>query len=87
MSVKISFVIGAIPDDDLRSLKEGFSIIAKMILSPEDSLLFNYAKGHLIQVETEDGNRAWCTILDVETVKNEDHALVIFKLEKSTGNT
>lgn len=82
MSIKISFIISEIPEDDLQGLRDGYTVIAKMILVPEDEKLFQYQKGDDIQVETENGNRLWCKILDLELMKNEDHILVIFTLRQ-----
>lgn len=82
MSIKISFIISEIPEDDLQGLREGYTIVAKMILTSEDELLFQSKKGDAIQVETENGNRLWCEIADLELMKNSDHTLVLFTLFK-----
>jgi hypothetical protein len=83
MSVKISFVIGQITDQELESLKEGYSIISKMIIPADDYSLFNYKEGENIQIETNEGNRLWCKITHLETVKDEEQVILIFTLTRA----
>jgi hypothetical protein len=51
-----------------------------MILSPDDFKLFHYAEGDPIQVETDRGERLWCTISGLEKVVTEEGVLLIFQL-------
>lgn len=80
MEYKINFIIGDIPDEEMEALKEGHTIITKMILAPDDFKVFHYSKGGRIQVETGHGNRLWCTIDDLEVVESNDRVILIFTL-------
>lgn len=70
MGVKVNFIFGQLNANEIHSLKSGERILTKMILTPDDFSLFQYAEGDYIQVETEHGDRLWCTILDLEKVKS-----------------
>ena len=83
MAIKINFVIGQISEGDFDTLASGEKVISKMILMKEDFALFRYKEGDEIQVETDDGNRQWCIILDLETIEEPDKVLLIFTLKKS----
>src|SRR5688500_15816735 len=78
--VKVRFVISQLTEDEVEALKASHPIIAKMILSPDDYKLFNYNNGELIEVETQNGNRLWCTIRDMEIVDSEERVIIIFTL-------
>ena len=80
MSIKISFIIGQLPDEDFELLKRGYSIVSKMILPPDDFKLFHYKESDKIQVETTHGARLWCTIDHLEIVKDEERVILIFNL-------
>lgn len=80
MSIKITFIIGQLSIDEFEQLKNGYSIISKMILSPDDFKLFHYKQGDKIQVETKDGLRLWCKIDHLEVLKSEERVILIFKL-------
>lgn len=81
MTVRINFVIGQISDGDFEMLESGYNIISKMILTRDDFDLFHYSEGDRIQVETENGNRLWCRILNLETIGEEERILLIFTLQ------
>jgi hypothetical protein len=83
MDIKITFVIGELEEQEIESLKEGYSIITKMILTPEDHSLFHYKTGQEIQVETDHGNRLWCSISDLEILKDDEKVILIFTLVKA----
>ncbi len=83
MGVKVNFIFGQLNADEIHSLKSGERILTKMILTPDDFSLFQYAEGDYIQVETEHGDRIWCTIVDLEKIKTEEGVLLIFRLLKS----
>lgn len=83
MNIKISFVIGQISHQELESLKEGYSLISKMIIPADDYSLFTYKEGENIQVETNEGNRLWCKITHLETVKDDERVILIFTLIKA----
>ena len=85
--IKVHFVISQLSEGEVEALKDSRSIITKMILFPDDYKLFNYKKGDAIEVETQIGNRLWCTIQDIEVVENEERIILIFTLMKadSTG--
>jgi hypothetical protein len=87
MNVKINFIIGQLSDEELETLKNGYSIISKMILTPDDYGLFHYKEGDNIQVETDDGNRLWCAIEHLEVLNNDQGIIIIFTLLKSEKNT
>ena len=84
MGIKVSFIIGGISEHDFQSLREGYAIIAKMILSPEDHALFHYNKGNSIQAESSSGDRIWCRIVDLELILNNESTIVIFTLARET---
>jgi hypothetical protein len=84
MGIKVSFIIGSIAEEDFQALKEGYSIITKLILTPQDHELFHYNKGNSIQAESAKGDRIWCRIAELEMITNKDNALVIFTLIKET---
>lgn len=79
-SVKISFVISDLNEEDVRLLRDNYSIVSKMILTPDDYKLFRYNKGDRIQVETDHGNRLWCRIEDLEKVENPERIILILTL-------
>jgi hypothetical protein len=81
VTVRINFVIGQISDGDFEMLESGYNIISKMILTRDDFDLFHYSEGDRIQVETENGNRLWCRILNLETIGEEERILLIFTLQ------
>jgi hypothetical protein len=83
MSVKVNFIIGQLSDEDADALNNGYSIISKMILTPDDYTLFHYKEGEFIQVETDHGLRLWCTITNLEILKDEKRVITIFTLIKS----
>ncbi len=83
MGLKVSFIIGQLGNDEMESLKNGYSVISKMILAPDDYSLFHYKEGEKIQVETNDGNRLWCIIDHLEILKNEESVILIFTLSKA----
>ena len=81
MTVRINFVIGQISEGDFEMLESGYHVISKMIITRDDFDLFHYREGDRIQVETENGNRLWCKILNLETIGEEDRVLLIFTLQ------
>lgn len=85
MEVQINFVISELNEAEIQTLKDGFSIVSKMILSPDDFKLFKYQPGDSIQVETGQGNRAWCTITDLEVISHQEHVIIIFTLINDTS--
>jgi hypothetical protein len=80
MSIKITFIIGQLSIDEFEQLKNGYSIISKMILAPDDFKLFHYNERDRIQVETKDGLRLWCDINHLEILKSEERVILIFTL-------
>lgn len=83
MSIKVNFIIGQLSNEELESLKNGHSIISKMIITPDDFHLFHYKEMELIQVETGDGNRLWCKINHMEILKDKERVIIIFTLAKA----
>jgi hypothetical protein len=82
MSIKISFIIGALSDNDILALEEGYTVISKMILSPNDYNLFHYSVGQNIEVESMDGKRLLCEIVDLEVITDDMQTILIFSLLK-----
>ena len=74
------FVIGKLTDAELEMLKSNQPIITKMLLIPEDHRLFHYKEGDEIEVETQEGNRIWTTIRNMEIVENDERVIIIFTL-------
>jgi hypothetical protein len=83
MNVKINFIIGQLSVEELENLRNGYAIISKMILTPDDYSLFHYKAGDTIQVETNDGNRLWCCIEHLEVLNNDQGIILIFTLTKA----
>jgi hypothetical protein len=82
MEYKVSFIIGDLAEEEIEALKEGHTIISKMILTPDDFKIFHYKKGAQIQIETGHGNRLWCTIDELEILESDDKVILIFTLEQ-----
>lgn len=76
----VKFVIGKLPEREIVYLKNNQRIISKLILSNKDFEIFNYKKGDRIEVQSEDGNRLWCRIFEMEILKNMDKVIIIFTL-------
>lgn len=76
------FVVGKLTDEELHSLRKGESIISKMLLLPDDFKVFRYHEGDEIEAETQDGNRLWTTIKDMEVVKDKERVIVILTLSQ-----
>lgn len=83
MQVKISFVISDLSEENIKLLRENYSVVSKMILTPDDYALFRYREGDLIQVETHHGNRLWCRISHLEKVEDPGQEQVIIILTLS----
>lgn len=86
-SFRMRFIIGKITEEEFRALKEGETIISKMLLTPDDYRIFHYKEGNEIEAETEDGNRIWTTIRNIEIVENPERVIIIFTLHHSPSNT
>ena len=84
--VKINFILGQVSEEEVERLKEDLPIISKMILSPDDYKMFHYKIGEFIQVETQNGNRLWCTIKDLEILVSEERKILLFTLQKASVN-
>jgi hypothetical protein len=76
----VRFVVGDLTDEDLLNLKSDQAVISKLIITPDDFQLFNYREGDRIEVETEDGYRMWCTISNLEIVRNSERVIIILTL-------
>ena len=82
-SIKVTFVIGQIPEEDVDALKDDKRIISKMLLTPDDYKLFRYKEADQIQVESQNGNRLWCQIVHLEIVEKDERVILIFTLERA----
>lgn len=80
--IKVTFVIGQLRDEEMLALKNDEIIVSKMILSQNDSSIFRYNEGDQIQVESQNGDRVWCVIHQLEKVEREEGMILIFTLEK-----
>lgn len=81
--IRITFIISAITEEDLNLLQKGYSVVSKMILSPDDHKLFHYKVGDQIQIETQHGLRLWCNIEALEKVEDQERVILIFTLTKA----
>lgn len=84
LDIKVTFIIGEINEEEVQSLNNGYFIISKMILTPDDYKLFRYKEGESIEVETAQGYRLWCTINHMEILQDEERVIIIFTLVKAT---
>ncbi len=83
--LRMRFVIGKLTEDELNALKNGESIISKMLLVPDDYKVFHYKEGDEIEAESDDGNRIWTTIKNLEVVEDEQRIIVILTLSKTSS--
>jgi hypothetical protein len=83
--VTIRFVIGELNEEDVVALMNDQQVICKMLLSSEDYRLFDYGEGDAIEVETENGNRQWCSITNLEIIESEVGVILIFTLVKRSA--
>jgi hypothetical protein len=81
--VNIRFVVGELNEEDVQSLLDGQAVISKMILSKEDYRMFHYREGDRIEVQSENGNRQWCTISNLEVIENEVGVIIILSVMKA----
>jgi hypothetical protein len=79
-SFRMRFIIGKLSDEELLILKQGGPVICKMLLSPQDYQVFHYKEGDEIEAETQDGNRIWAIIRQMEVVEDEQRVIIIFTL-------
>jgi len=84
-TVHVRFILGELSDEDFDALKDGQTIISKMILPPEDFKLFRYKPGDAIEAETRHGFRVWCTITYLEILRHEERVITILTLEPRKG--
>jgi hypothetical protein len=78
--IHVRFIINALTEQEVESLKRDEIIITKMILTPDDYKLFHYRTGDAIEVQTEHGNRLWCKIEHLEIVSDDFRVILIFTL-------
>lgn len=74
------FIVGRLTDHELLTLKRGETIISKMLLTPDDYKVFHYKEGDEIEAETEEGNRIWTIIHNIEIVQDQERVIVILTL-------
>ena len=74
------FIVGKLTCDEMTALKKGDTIIAKMLLVPDDYQVFHYNTGDWIEVETEEGDRLWTEIRGMEVVEHPEHVIIMFTL-------
>ncbi|MEX1238735.1 MAG: hypothetical protein WEB30_03430 [Cyclobacteriaceae bacterium] len=79
-SFRMRFIVGKTHREELLTLKRGETILSKLLLTPDDYKLFHYKAGDQIEVETEEGNRIWTTIRNIEIVEDDSGVVVILTL-------
>lgn len=84
---RMRFIIGKLTDEELQALRQGETIISKMLLTAEDYKVFHYAEGNEIEAETLDGNRIWTTITNMEVIEDGERIIIIFSLRHTGSNT
>ena len=77
---KMRFIIGKLTDAEFELLKSGHPVVSKMLLIPDDYRLFHYQEGDDIEAESQDGNRIWTTIRNMEIVEDAERVIIIFTL-------
>ena len=77
------FVVSKLSNEELLTLKRGEAIVAKMLMIPDDYKIFHYKEGDEIEVETQEGNRIWTTIRNMEIIEDDHRAIVILTLVHS----
>lgn len=77
------FIVGKLSNEELDLLSRGHPVISKLLLIPDDYRLFHYKDGDEIEAETQDGNRIWTTIRNMEIVQDDTSIVVILTLVKS----
>jgi hypothetical protein len=82
LKIKINFVIGQVSEGDFALLKGGEKVVCKMIITEPDYQLFNYNIDDAIQVETNEGDRLWCNIIQLDKIEESQQVLLIFTLAK-----
>jgi hypothetical protein len=85
-SFRFRFVIGKLSDEEFQAMEDGHPIITKMLLSHEDFEVFHYTEGDEIEAESQQGNRLWTTITNMEIVKDEMQVIIIFTLTHGKSN-
>jgi hypothetical protein len=81
--IKVTFIIGQLNSWEIDILNDEHPLISKMILTREDYSIFKYKEGDFIQVETDYGNRLWCTITQLEIIEEGHDVILIFTLAKA----
>lgn len=77
---RMRFIVGRLTDEELQALHQGQTVISKMLLVPDDYKVFHYKEGDDIEAETQDGNRVWTTITNMEIVEDSQRVIVILTL-------
>ena len=77
------FIVGKLSKEELDLISRGYPVISKLLLIPDDYRLFHYKEGDEIEAETQDGNRIWTTIRNMEIVQDDTSIVVILTLVRS----
>ncbi len=77
---RMRFIVGKLTDEELEALRQGHLVISKMLLVPDDYKVFHYREGDPIEAETQDGDRIWTTIRNMEVIEDEERVIVILTL-------
>lgn len=76
----MKFIVGKLTEQELRVLKNGEPVVSKLLLHPKDYRLFHYKEGDRMQAATQDGNRIWTAIKNIEVVPSDERFIVILTL-------
>ena len=74
------FIVGKLSNEELYALREGQTVISKMLLLPEDYQVFHYREGDHIEAETPEGDRIWTNIRNMEIIEDDVRVIVILTL-------
>jgi len=77
---RMRFIVDKLTEEELQILKQGRSVISKLLLIPDDYSAFRYKEGDEIEAETQAGNRIWTIIRNMEIVEDAERVIVILTL-------
>lgn len=79
-SFKMRFIVGKLSDDEWLALRNGEPVVSKLLMVPDDYQVFHYKQGDAIEAETEEGNRIWTTIQNMEIISDTKSVVAILTL-------
>lgn len=78
--IRMRFIVGKLSEEEMAVLKNGDPLLTKMLLTPDDFLVFHYVPGQPIEAESADGDRIWTVIRHLETLEHDSHVILMFTL-------